>query len=73
MAWRDGEWTDVGVCEDAPCCGCCGPGSDDPSWRGGEDPPDVDEWYDSDGFGEMLDGAHDELPAPGNPVSGRFY
>jgi hypothetical protein len=21
-----------GMCEDAPCCGCCGPGSDDPAW-----------------------------------------
>ena len=22
--------TATGMCEDAPCCGCCGPGSDDP-------------------------------------------
>ena len=22
-------------CEDAPCCGCCGPGSDDPAYAGG--------------------------------------
>lgn len=28
-----------GMCEDAPCCGCCGPGSDDPAWQpyAGED------------------------------------
>jgi hypothetical protein len=22
-----------GHCEDAPCCGCCGPGSDDPAYH----------------------------------------
>ena len=25
--------TATGMCEDAPCCGCCGPGSDDPAYQ----------------------------------------
>jgi hypothetical protein len=28
---RAGAGRGRGVCEDAPCCGCCGPGSGDPS------------------------------------------
>lgn len=32
MGWWGGEWIENAMCEDAPCCGCCGPGSDDPAW-----------------------------------------
>jgi hypothetical protein len=28
MGWRDGEWIEGRSCEDAPCCGCCGPARD---------------------------------------------
>ncbi len=35
-----------GYCEDAPCCGCCGPGSDDPAYAYPDDPMDMydDPW-----------------------------
>lgn len=31
-------------CEDAPCCGCCGPGTDDPAYAY-DDSPDVELEY----------------------------
>lgn len=37
-----------GMCEDAPCCGCCGPGSDDPAWSPYGDEGRHDGWYGDD-------------------------
>ncbi len=39
-----------GICEDAPCCGCCGPQGD-----GG-----IPDWEPSDAYDDWLDGAYDE-------------
>lgn len=33
MVWVGGERVRGSRCEDAPCCGCCGPGSDDPAYH----------------------------------------
>lgn len=44
MGWYGGEWVS-GPCEDAPCCGCCGPmGDDRPDERAWS-------WEDDDHFG----------------------
>jgi len=53
MGWYGGEWVN-GPCEDAPCCGCCGPSldrADDLYWeersRYEDDDPDAG-WEDDD-------------------------
>lgn len=41
IAWENNP---AGICEDAPCCGCCGPQGDgryDP-----DEPPELDDHYD---------------------------
>lgn len=55
MGWWGGEWVEGSMCEDAPCCGCCGPGSDDPAWSPYGQEEDMygfdegdDEWYDAE-------------------------
>lgn len=45
MGWYAGEWV-AGPCEDAPCCGCCGPSGDDRPEDRHED--DGWCWYESD-------------------------
>lgn len=45
MGWVEGEWQEGVMCEDAPCCGCCGPHGDGPDRFGGEDEP-----YDPDDY-----------------------
>lgn len=54
MVWYGGERVLGTQCEDAPCCGCCGPGSDDPAYQAEQapdpgDPGDFDREAD-DGF-----------------------
>ena len=55
MGWHGGEWIPNTRCEDAPCCGCCGFGSEDyepeTDWdgrdagmRGDYGDDDWDEW-----------------------------
>ena len=34
-----------GTCEDAPCCGCCGPGTDDPRYAYDTGENYHDDWY----------------------------
>lgn len=34
-----------GICEDAPCCGCCGPHGDGVIY---DDPPEYDDYYDDE-------------------------
>jgi hypothetical protein len=33
LVWWGGKQVPGTHCEDAPCCGCCGPGSDDPAYQ----------------------------------------
>lgn len=33
LVWWEGKQVRGTRCEDAPCCGCCGPGSDDPAYH----------------------------------------
>jgi hypothetical protein len=33
LVWWGGKQVPGTRCEDAPCCGCCGPGSDDPAYH----------------------------------------
>jgi hypothetical protein len=33
LVWWGGQQVRGTHCEDAPCCGCCGPGSDDPAYQ----------------------------------------
>lgn len=33
LVWWGGKQVPGTRCEDAPCCGCCGPGSDDPAYQ----------------------------------------
>lgn len=58
MGWWGGEWIEGSNCEDAPCCGCCGPGSDDPAWSLSEPDP-YDSWGDQD-FDDEDDDDHGE-------------
>ena len=41
LAWENNP---NGICEDAPCCGCCGPQGDGRYYP--DEPPDLDEFYD---------------------------
>lgn len=46
MGWYGGEWIEGRTCEDAPCCGCCGP-----EWTSGDsvrDDFDHDFWDDEE-------------------------
>jgi len=47
VAWIAGGRSG-GMCEDAPCCGCCGPGTGGPGDYYQPDPPEP---YDYGGFG----------------------
>lgn len=40
LAWENNP---NGICEDAPCCGCCGPQGDGVIY---DEPPDLDDYYD---------------------------
>jgi hypothetical protein len=44
-----------GICEDAPCCGCCGPQGDGVIY---DEPPDPDDG--DDGWGDLRDDWYDE-------------
>lgn len=68
LVWWGGELVPGTRCEDAPCCGCCGPGSDDPAYQESDEPfepvgaEDYDGPYD-DGFdGEPMDNYDDDGP-----------
>lgn len=55
IAWANNP---NGVCEDAPCCGCCGPTGDgafDPEERGYEDALDAEAAFYEDGEPEFDD------------------
>lgn len=60
MGWVEGVFVEGVPCEDAPCCGCCGPHGDGPDRLGGEDEP-----YDPDDYLDY--GREDDLEA-GDPV-----
>lgn len=41
IAWKNNP---RGICEDAPCCGCCGPQGDGVFYP--DEPPDPDDFHD---------------------------
>jgi hypothetical protein len=51
MPWREGEWVEHGTCEDAPCCGCCGPSGDGGSMDWLSEQEAMYENYDEEEFG----------------------
>jgi hypothetical protein len=58
MGWTEqGQWSETAICEDAPCCGCCGPQGD------GEYEAEYDDYY---------DGARDEMYAIAAENGGRL-
>lgn len=50
MGWVEGEWREGVQCEDAPCCGCCGPQGDGSDTDSGMSKDDYMELYARDDF-----------------------
>jgi len=57
---HDERTSTMATCEDAPCCGCCGPAAWDAEARSAEEAAwDQDDWYD-DGWGDDGEDADDD-------------
>ncbi len=62
LAWENNP---RGICEDAPCCGCCGPQGDGRIYDEPPDPDDFDDYWPD----EYDDEEYDEEPMPSDDRS----